>query len=166
LRPPRPARPLVDLMPTTTFLRSCAWVLAQLGLLALIFAAPALQRGASPRGVQLLGVFLLVLGGAVGLASVLALGRGTTPSPIPRPNARLIRSGIYAYVRHPMYTCLMLASAGWAALWNSPLALAGLVGLIVFLRAKAQFEECLLLARFSEYADYAARTPRFLPRIA
>jgi len=153
-------------MPTTTFLRSYAWVLAQLGLLGLIFGAPTLQRGASSLALQFLGIILLGLGGAVGLAGISALGRGTTPFPVPRPNARLICSGIYAYIRHPMYTCLMLASAGWVALWNSPLALAGLLGLIVFLRAKAQFEERLLLARFPEYADYAARTPRFLPRIA
>jgi protein-S-isoprenylcysteine O-methyltransferase Ste14 len=85
--------------------------------------------------------------------------------PEPRSGARLITTGPYAHVRHPLYVGLMLFAAGCAIGWNTPLHWLAAAALVVVLGAKARREERLLRARFPDYAQYAARTPRFVPRI-
>jgi protein-S-isoprenylcysteine O-methyltransferase Ste14 len=37
--------------------------------------------------------------------------------------------------------------------------------LVLLLTVKARWEETRLMRRFAGYADYAARTPRFVPRL-
>jgi protein-S-isoprenylcysteine O-methyltransferase Ste14 len=68
-------------------------------------------------------------------------------------------------VRHPLYASVIALGFGWALLWRSGPALALAVAQTVFFHAKARFEERLLRERFAEYADYARRVPRFLPRL-
>ena len=115
-------------------------------------------------GTVWIGGVLLAMGGAFGLAGLAALGRGTTPLPRPSQQARLVQTGIYARVRHPLYTSVMLASLGWALMWQSWPALFVAVALIPFFYGKARREERWLREQFPDYADYEQRVPRFLPR--
>lgn len=86
-----------------------------------------------------------------------------------RPEAkrggRLITHGPYAWVRHPMYSALILVVAGIVLLhfdWIPALAAVALIGVLT---AKTFFEERSLNASFGAYAAYAARVGRFVPRI-
>ena len=84
--------------------------------------------------------------------------------PEPLSHARLVTTGPYAHVRHPLYSALMLLGLGCAIGWATPwhwLALASLIGV---LHAKARREEAFLASHFRDYAAYAQRTPRFVPR--
>jgi protein-S-isoprenylcysteine O-methyltransferase Ste14 len=83
--------------------------------------------------------------------------------PEPRANARLITSGPYARVRHPLYFALMILALGLAVGWNTAVHWAAAVTLVPILDVKSRREERLLTARFSDYADYASRTPRLVP---
>ena len=83
--------------------------------------------------------------------------------PEPRANARLITSGPYARVRHPLYFALMIFALGLAIGWNTAVHWAAAVTLVLILDVKSRREERLLMARFSDYADYASRTPRLVP---
>ena len=78
----------------------------------------------------------------------------------------LLREGIYARLRHPRYVQVLIALWGWAVLANylaGYLIAAGATILVPFI---ALLEERELRARFgSAYDDYAARVPRFIPRI-
>lgn len=85
--------------------------------------------------------------------------------PEPRNGARLITTGPYAHVRHPMYLALMLFAAGCALGWNTPVHWLAAAALVAVLEVKARREERLLQARFEGYAAYAARTRRFVPRV-
>jgi protein-S-isoprenylcysteine O-methyltransferase Ste14 len=85
--------------------------------------------------------------------------------PEPRNGASLITTGPYARMRHPMYVAVMLFAAGCAIGWNRPVHGLAFAVLVVVLNAKARREERLLQARFDDYPAYAARTPRFVPRI-
>ncbi len=156
-------RPPLD--PQHSFLeRGGLWVLVQAGLLAAVAGLAVKFPGARPRlGFIVPGALLLALGGAVGLAGALALRANLTPFPRPRADSDLVQHGIYARVRHPLYTSVMLASLGWALAWQSLPALAVALALVPFFHAKARREERWLRAQFPGYADYEKRVKRFVP---
>ena len=111
------------------------------------------------------GLAAIAAGGWLLLRGFVDLGESLTPMPRPRSDARLIESGVYRRLRHPIYAGLMLGGLGWAALTASlPAFLVGLL-LALFLDAKARREEAWLLERYAGYADYRNRSKRFLPGI-
>ena len=106
------------------------------------------------------------LGAVFGLAGVTALRGNRTAFPKPKDGSELIQSGVYAWVRHPLYSSVLLVSLGWALAWQSAIALVLALSMGPFFYAKAKLEERWLRARFSEYAEYESRVCcRFLPFI-
>jgi protein-S-isoprenylcysteine O-methyltransferase Ste14 len=81
--------------------------------------------------------------------------------PAIKPTARLITSGPYRWLRHPMYVSLLLIMAAIA--FQLPGGLMALLWLLLagVLNAKASLEERLLEQRWPEYRDYRRRTPRW-----
>ena len=144
------------------------WVLAQAPVMLGAFAVPLVWGAASFDGtntIQFAGAALTALGIVLGVAGLLALGSALTPFPRPLDNAHLRQSGIYGWVRHPIYSGLIVASLGWSACWLSlPGLLSGAVVFLFFDR-KSAFEESLLRSRFPEYRDYALRVRKLLPWI-
>ena len=110
-------------------------------------------------GVMLVGGIIL------GTISVIKLGRALTPNPIPRLDGHLETRGLYALVRHPIYSAVLLSMLGvvvWGAgVWH--LVFYGL--LLALLGVKARAEERLLLGRYPEYAEYGSRVGRFVPGV-
>lgn len=109
-------------------------------------------------------VSLLLLIGGVGFAiwALLVLGRSISLLPEAR---RLVTSGPYAFVRHPLYLGEMVAVVGIAlqhpSVW-APL----LLGVIwAFQLQRMTYEELVLSRSFPEYRDYMARTARLLPGV-
>lgn len=83
--------------------------------------------------------------------------------PRPRCGAILITGGPYRWIRHPMYSALMLMMLGIAGYNGHPSNVAGAVLVALAVIAKADVEERLLLSVFANYASYRARTRRFVP---
>jgi protein-S-isoprenylcysteine O-methyltransferase Ste14 len=107
-------------------------------------------------GVSLTGLAVMLFAGT-------ALGRGLSAVPIPNRHAVLRTEGLYRWVRHPIYSGLLLglgATVVAAGSWQRAAAFGALVAL---LSGKARWEEGQLARRFPGYRDYAARTPRFVP---
>lgn len=156
-----------DSHPASNFLeRGGAWVLTQFVLMtAVILLAVIFHGDWTNVWLVMAGSGSFVLGGGFGIAGVLVLGRNRTPYPQPREGSELVQHGVYARVRHPLYTSVMLASLGWALLWQSGPAFGAALVLIPFFHAKARHEEQWLSRRFPGYTDYARRVPRFIPRI-
>jgi protein-S-isoprenylcysteine O-methyltransferase Ste14 len=96
---------------------------------------------------------------------VICLGRSFSPLPTPRKNHRLVTTGLYAHLRHPIYGGLILAALGLAAVTRSEGRLALAILMWVVLEYKAAAEEAALAVRYgADYKAYAARTTRkFLP---
>ena len=138
-----------------------AWlyVLAQFGLLAALLLAPPWRWAWQPAGVV-----LLLLAAALAAWTLLHNRPGNfNVRPQPRARGRLVTGGPYRWVRHPMYLAVLLGAAGWAACAGGWLRVAVVLLLVPVLNGKAVLEERLLDARWPEYADYRARTRRFLP---
>lgn len=122
------------------------------------FAAPS---PSTPDGVVLAGDLMAVASCVWLFVSVLFLGRCFGVLPEARG---LVTSGPYRLVRHPVYlgeigACVGLAIAS-ASLRNT--ALLGILAAAQAVRMGLE-EEALALA-FPRYVEYAARTPRLIPR--
>lgn len=83
--------------------------------------------------------------------------------PEPKASAQLITSGPYRYIRHPMYSALLLAAAAFVAAENIWLKVGLWIALGLILTAKASFEEQLMSEKFPAYDAYRERTKRFVP---
>lgn len=75
---------------------------------------------------------------------------------------RLVRHGLYRWVRHPLYTCALVF------LWLTPVMTTSLLalylGLSAYLVVGSIFEERRLLAEFGEaYREYQRQVPRLVP---
>jgi protein-S-isoprenylcysteine O-methyltransferase Ste14 len=115
----------------------------------------------------LLGVLLLATGAVMftwTVALFAGIGRGTL-APWDPPTKLVVR-GPYRLVRNPMITAVLCVLLGEAALFGS-LAVLVWAGLVFALNAVyfPAVEEPMLRDRFgADYDEYAARTPRWLPR--
>jgi protein-S-isoprenylcysteine O-methyltransferase Ste14 len=153
---------------------------------ALTRLSPILKaKGIEPRVSALLGTFLsgglallpkAELGPVLSITSTLLIITGAVSSfivlrwlgksfSILAEARRLVTSGPYKVVRHPLYLCEGLALLGVALQVISPLAVAMtlIIGLIQFRRMIN--EEAVLNSAFPEYRAYAARTPRVAPAL-
>ncbi|MCX6997835.1 MAG: isoprenylcysteine carboxylmethyltransferase family protein [Kiritimatiellaeota bacterium] len=110
------------------------------------------------------GVGLVVGGGLLGLWA-LTVNRPGNFRIVPdlKPGAHLVQTGPYRWIRHPMYTAVLLLTLGGLLCQWAPLRMLAWLALGAVLYAKAAREERLLTARFPGYAAYQARTRRFLP---
>ncbi|MGZ3322898.1 MAG: methyltransferase family protein, partial [Xanthobacteraceae bacterium] len=70
---------------------------------------------------------------------------------------RVVSSGLYAYVRHPMYAGALLFFIGTPLLLGSWFGLAAAPMLVVVLAARAVMEERMLAEELPGYRDYATR---------
>lgn len=78
---------------------------------------------------------------------------------------RVIDTGPYAIVRHPIYAGLILALSMTAAIGGTPLSVAGGLLLIAGITLKARLEERFLREELGPqaYDAYARRVPMLLP---
>ena len=140
-------------------------VVAQFILLAVIVLAPAGDTWPVFPAVRVISLAMLAAGLAmIGWASF-TLGREITPHPAPTANAELRTDGPYGFVRHPIYTGVIVLAAGVTIGSGSLLRALAFVLLVAVLSVKARYEEKLLTERFPGYPSYAHRTPRLFPRI-
>jgi protein-S-isoprenylcysteine O-methyltransferase Ste14 len=77
----------------------------------------------------------------------------------------MVQSGIYSWMRHPLYTSVICGTLGWSLIWQSWPALAASLVLALLLDAKARHEERWLRQQFPEYAKYEKRVRRFIPGV-
>lgn len=123
-------------------------------------AVAALQAGRRTPDALL----ALAAGFALGLWAVSANRPGNfNIRPVPRAGGQLISRGPYRWIRHPMYSALLLAGLGAARLSSSSGSWVVLAALAVVLLGKSRIEETSMLAVHAGYADYRRQTRRFIP---
>ncbi len=118
--------------------------------------------------VQVWGVAFGVFGGVLFSRASRTLGKQMTPVIELRRGHQLIQTGPYRFVRHPVYTAIVLIALGQALLFLSLPAAVLTVLLAGLANYRARLEEALLgsAAGFGTmYQSYVARTGRFLPRL-
>lgn len=93
------------------------------------------------------------------------LGRFWSASVTRKEGHRIVDSGPYALVRHPIYTGILLASAATTAVKGSGFAIAGLAFIVAGYWMKARLEERFLRTELGTeaYDAYARRTAMLVP---
>lgn len=111
--------------------------------------------------VNWVGALLTVLGVAFAIWGRYDLGRDWGIHP--KEDHKLVTSGAYAYVRHPIYAGAMLALFG-SALTGSMVAVVMFVISVFFCLRRIKKEERVMLGLFpDQYPTYQARTKRLIP---
>jgi protein-S-isoprenylcysteine O-methyltransferase Ste14 len=159
-----------------------ARIKAALGSLAFLFFAPGVVAGVVPwlmthwrplppsdglGALRWTGLVLIAAGLAVVLEAFarFALEGLGTPAPV-APTRTLVVSGLYHFVRNPMYVAVAAMIFGQAILFASwGVALYGVVIAAAFHTFVRLYEEPTLRRAYDEeYVAYCAATPRWVPR--
>ena len=117
--------------------------------------------------VAILGYFLLILGGVFTIVGRYQIGKFGSGILVIEDSHRLMKSGIYRYIRHPIYAGGVIGS--FASILIFRCIFFGTVGFlynffVLFVRLKQ--EELLLLEEFGEeYQEYKKTSKRLIPFI-
>lgn len=155
--------------PKSIIERGAWYVVIQAILIGLILFGP---RGQDLLTSEPLKNIFTSCGISVGLISILVmliavinLGKNLTPLPCPKDNAQLVQSGLYRYVRHPIYFGVLLAAFAWLLIFPGVYVLAYAIALLVLFDIKARREEIWLVERFPAYTAYQLKVKKLIPAI-
>ncbi|MEM7125931.1 MAG: isoprenylcysteine carboxylmethyltransferase family protein [Chloroflexota bacterium] len=112
---------------------------------------------------QLFGLLFAGCGLLLLAAGTLHLGSNLTALPHPKDDAKLVTHGAYRFVRHPIYSGILLGALGWSLWKGSPLMLIYSGILLLFFDIKSRKEEQWLTNKFDQYEQYQSKVPKLLP---
>ena len=158
-------------------------ITAILGSALFFFVAPAMLAGVIPwlithwefrppflvaEATRLAGLAFIIAGvpGLLDCFARFALQGLGTPAPIAPPR-NLVVSGLYRYVRNPIYVAVVAVILGQAVLfadWHL-LGYGALIWLFFHIVVIAYEEPTLRQSFGAEYESYCANVPRWLPRL-
>jgi len=148
--------------------RGTGWVIAQgaifvFFLIAVVFG-DTIQDVPGLIFARIVGLIVAVSGAAVSVWSLLAHGWQVSPFPKPVDGAHLVDSGPYRYVRHPMYSGVVIFTLGVGLAYANPVVLLSSVTFLVFFMAKTGREEEMLVEKVPGYRAYRTAVPwRIIP---
>ena len=123
--------------------------------------------GNGSRIFPIAGLILIVCGLLVRWFAIFSLKRQFTVDVSITKGHRIIRKGVYRFVRHPAYAGSLLSFLGLGLCFSNYLSM-----LIIFVPICLAFlyrihieEEALIYAFGSEYLDYCASTKRLIPGV-
>jgi protein-S-isoprenylcysteine O-methyltransferase Ste14 len=156
-QPRRPRSLFLSLLKT-------AKVVILVGVVAQTLLPEVLPIMGEPFPLRLIGVPLYTLGLIVAILGRLQLGENWVDIEVAQilPQQSVVATGVYRYVRHPIYIGDLVMLLGLELSLNSWLVL-GIAALAPYVVWRAVGEERMLSQRLPGYDVYCARTWRFVP---
>ncbi len=139
--------------------RPMVTALMPLFLVGLLSLAPKAEGAVIQTTIATVTLFC---GTGFAFTALVALGRSFSILPQAR---RLVTTGPYSLIRHPIYLGEMVAAAGFALQSLSPWTVLIFAAFIRAMTRRMNYEEAVLTQAFPEYADYKARTFRLIPNV-
>lgn len=117
----------------------------------------------NPGLISSLFAWLLIIAGGVIICAGLWSLRWRAAAPSLKDT--LVVNGLYAHIRHPLYTGMLLELCG-LFLWipTSPVLVACILG-VIWAVGQARLEELDLTQRLPAYKEYMKRVPAFVPKL-
>ena len=101
-----------------------------------------------------LGILIIIIASIFILVAIKDLGRNLSPFPKPKANSNLVTTGIYRFMRHPMYYSLIIISFGVFLTKLSIYYLCLTISLALLIKCKIILEEQYLKNKFKNYFLY------------
>ena len=101
-----------------------------------------------------IGILIIIIAFIIMLVAIKDLGRNLSPFPRPITNSNLVTTGIYRFIRHPMYYSLIFISFGFFITKLSIYYLCLSITLALIIKLKIVLEEQYLNNKFKNYLLY------------
>ena len=111
------------------------------------------------------GGVLTAAGFGLGIMSFRSLGRNFRVYAAPRRSGALVTTGVYKWIRHPMYGGIIVGLAGYLLIFGAVFLVPAWIALTALYLVKAIREERILADKFPQYDGYRSQTWRFVPYI-
>ena len=125
-----------------------------------------LQFSYVPMALFLAGLGVSVAGLVMALWAQIVLGRNWVPGVGLYRNHKLVTSGPYRKIRHPLYTGMAMVFLGGAIMCANPVLIFAAITMFLSLLIRLPLEEAALKKRFGKrWSQYEKSTGVFLPRL-
>ena len=115
--------------------------------------------------IEYAGLVVSFAGAGISIWARSILGENWSARVSLKVDHQLIRSGLYAYIRHPIYSGFLLAIIGTAMVQGEFRGLLAIPMAVIGLALKAKREEALMLTEFgNHYVEYRKDSGFLLPR--
>ena len=113
-----------------------------------------------------IGLIVIVIGLIIGILA-LKINKldNFNITPYLKDDCKLITDGIYKYIRHPMYSSVIVSMAGVLILYYNTTDLVLYIILVINMLVKMYYEEYLWKNRTSKYRSYCKNTKKLIPFI-
>jgi len=128
----------------------------------LIYAVLLFPRRDLSLTEEIISTLLTMIGNAGALIALSQLGRSFS---IMAESRRLVTTGPYRFVRHPLYVAEEIATIGMFLQYDLQWAVLVLAAHIALQLRRMHNEELVLTAQFPEYAAYQRTTARLIPGV-
>jgi protein-S-isoprenylcysteine O-methyltransferase Ste14 len=138
-----------------------------LGLTGPLLAVTGTVPADPDPALAVVGLILALVGFAATLAGQAGMGASWRIGVDEAERTDLVTAGVFAHVRNPIFTAMVLAQFGMVLLVPTWVSVAALVALVaaVELQVRAVEEPYLRLVHGDVYEAYVARTGRFVPGV-
>ncbi|MCC5919175.1 MAG: isoprenylcysteine carboxylmethyltransferase family protein [Cyclobacteriaceae bacterium] len=145
---------------------SLVYVILQLILMVFFFFIPDIFPDWRFDRFLIIGILWIFFGIAISIWAMITLGKNLSPFPHPKKDAKFIRKGLFNYVRHPIYSGILLTYLG-LCLFNGYIACYFYLFFILtpFFISKYKYEEKQLKATFPEYEKYQENIGAIFPNL-
>lgn len=144
-----------------------------LGFIVAVFDFIFLQNLRLQMTFAFVGLFLLVAGGYLRVKARLELKKkagfrscADTSRLQTMEGHRLVKDGLYKYVRHPLYLGETIRNFGFVIIFSSIYGILLVAVATIFLAFRIRMEERMLIQVFDdEYREYQKKTKRIIPYV-
>jgi protein-S-isoprenylcysteine O-methyltransferase Ste14 len=120
----------------------------------------------SSEALDLVAIVITIAGMLFAVWARIYLGRNWSSAPMLREGHELIRSGPYRFVRHPIYSGILLAMVGTFLANGKVRGALAVVFVWIGWTIKSHMEEEFMVRNFgSQYEDYRRTTGALIPRV-
>ena len=146
--------------------RDRSFLLIMLPFYLCIYLAPVeclLLGYAFHNALIILGFTMFAAGLILRILAFLTLGRNFSVAVKFSDQSRLVESGVYRYIRHPLYLALILISSSGCLVFSCRFAWALFLVCLGGILLRIRREEALLGKQYPGYAEYRRRTRKLIP---